>query len=142
MLSKPEHGWTVFSLSENNYSLSYLSNIPLEWVERAIFGLQTQLPFEVYGYYEPGRMVCTVSLSECCIYFEDDQHKKEESSFEIIPIQMLDFCKILYKDISAYIDDWSKWNSSYKMTKEDIQTRLDRLQKLIRIKQNDSRSHK
>ena len=29
MLSKPEHGWTDFSLGESCYCLSYLSNIPL-----------------------------------------------------------------------------------------------------------------
>ena len=43
---------------------------------------------------------------------------------------------MLYEDISAHIEDWSKWNSSYNLTKEDIQSRLDRLQMLIRIKEN------
>ena len=57
MLSKPQHGWTYFSLSESSYSLSYLSNIPLEWLERAIVGLETLLPFEVYGYCEPGNRI-------------------------------------------------------------------------------------
>ena len=136
MLSKPQHGWTVFSLGGSSYSLSYLSNIPLEWLERAIFGLETLLAFEVYGYCEPGRMTCTVDFSECRIVFEDDKQHTKDSSFEIIPIQMLDFCKILHEDISAHIEDWSQWNSSYSLTKEKLQSRLDRLQKLIRIKEN------
>ena len=136
MLSKPQHGWTVFSLGEGSYSLSYLSNIPLEWLERAIVGLETLLPFEVYGYCEPGRMLCTVNLSECRIIFEDDKLHKKGSSFEIFPVHMLDFCKTLHEDISEHIDDWSKWNASYNLTKDDIQSRLDRLQKLICIKEN------
>lgn len=136
MLSKPQYGWTVFSLGESSYSLSYLSNIPLEWLERAIFGLETLLPFDVYGYCEPGRVICTVDFSECRIVFEDDKHHKIDTSFETVPIHMLDFCKTLHEDISRYIDDWSKWNSSDNFTKDDIQSRLDRLQKLICIKEN------
>ena len=136
MLSKPQHGWTVFSLGESSYSLSYLSNIPMEWLERAIFGLETMLPFEVYGYCEPGKMVCTVDFLDCRIVFEDDKHRKIDSTFEIVPIQMLDFCKMVYDDISAHIEDWSKWNASHDLSKEEIQSRLDRLQKLIRIKEN------
>lgn len=136
MLSKPQHGWTVFSLSESSYSLSYLSNIPLEWLEKAIFGLETLLPFEVYGYCEPGRIVCTVDFGECRIYFEDDEHIIDDSSYENVSIRMLDFCKALHKDILDYIDDWSRWNSSYNLTKEDIQSRLDRLQRLICTKEN------
>ena len=136
MLSKPQHGWTVFSLGKSNYSLSYLSNIPIEWLERAIFGLETLLPFEVYGYCEPGKMVCTVDFWECRIVFEDDKHHKKDSYFEIATVHMLDFCKTLHEDISAHIEDWAKWNASYNLTKEEIQSRLDRLQMLIRIKEN------
>ena len=136
MLSRPQHRWTTFSLGESNYSLSYLSNIPLEWLERAIFGLETLLPFEVYGYCEPGKMVCTVAISKCCITFMNGTYLKEDSDFETISMSMLDFCKILHEDISAHMDDWSKWDSSYNFTKEDIQSRLDRLQTLIRIKEN------
>ena len=131
MISKPQYGWTDFSLGESCYSLSYLSNIPLEWLERAIFGLETLLPFDVCGYCEPGRVICTVAFLECRIGFE-----KDDSSLEIIPINMLDFCKKLHKDISDHIEDWQRWNSSYNLTKEDIQSRLDRLQKLIRIREN------
>ncbi len=136
MLRKPQHGWTVFSLGESSYSLSYLSNIPLEWLERAIFGLETLLPFEVYGYCEPGRMMCTVDFSECGIYYENDKHQKDDSSFKSVPINMLDFCKKLHEDISDHIEEWQEWSSSYNATKEDIQSRLDRLQKLIRVKDN------
>ena len=136
MLSKPEHGWTDFSLGESCYSLSYLSNIPLEWLERAIVGLETLLPFDVYGYCEPGRMVCTVDFLECRITFEDERPSKRDSSFETVPVHMLDFCKSLHEDISGHIDDWTKWNSSYNLTKEEIQSRLDRLQKLICMKEN------
>lgn len=136
MLSKPQYGWADFSLGRSIYSISYLTNVPLDWLDRAIFGMETLLPFEVCGYCEPGRMVCTVDFSECRIIFEDDKHQKDGSSFEIVPINMLVFCKMLHEEFSAYIDDWAKWNASYKLTKEDIQSRLDRLQRLIHLKEN------
>ena len=136
MLSKPKHGWTDFSLGESRYSLSYLSNIPFEWLERAIFGLETFLPFEVYGYCEPGRMVCTVDFSECRIFFENDKHQKDDCSCRMIPMNMLDFCQKLHKDISNHIGDWQEWSSSHHVAKEDLQSRLDRLQKLICVKAN------
>ena len=134
MLSKPQHGWTEFSLGAICYSISYLTNVPLDWLERAIFGLETLLPFEVYGYCEPGRMVCAVDFSECRIIFENDERNKQNSSCEVVPINMLDFCKKLHKDITDHMDDWHKWNPSYSLTKEELQSRLDRLKKLIHVK--------
>lgn len=136
MLSKPQHGWTDFSLGERCYSIGYLSNVPLDWLDRAIFGLETLLPFEIYGHCEPGRVVCTVDFSECRIIFEDDKPHKGNSSLEIVPVSMLDFCQMLHEDIFNHIDDWQKWSAAYHITKEDIRSRLDRLQKLIRIKEN------
>ena len=136
MLSKPKHGWTVFSLGNSCYSLSYLSNLPFDWLDRAIFGLETLLSFEVYGYCEPGRMVCTVDFGECHIFFENDKHQKDESSCEAVAVNMLEFCQKLYDDVANHIDDWQAWASSYYVTKADIQSRLDRLQKLIQVKEN------
>ena len=134
MLSKPQHGWTVFSLGESSCSLSYLSNIPLEWLDRAIFGLETLSPFDVYGECEPGKMVCTVEYSECRIRFENDKHIKNDCSGEVVSICMLDFCEMLLKDIADNIDDWLKWNPSFCLTREDLISRIDRLQRLIEVK--------
>ena len=136
MLSKPIHGWTEFSLGKHCYSLSYLSNLPFDWLDRAIFGLNTLFPFEVYGCCEPGKMVCSVDLLECRIFYENDKHQKDDSSYESVAVNMLDFCKKLYEDISDHIDDWQEWSASYNVTKDDLLSRLDRLQKLIQIKSN------
>ena len=136
MLSRPQHGWTDFSLGKSCYSLSYLSNIPFVWLDRAIFGLETLLPFEVYGYCEPGKMVCKVDFTDCHVYFENDKHLKENSSCEVVPVSMLDFCKKLHQDISESIDDWQIWNHSFHLPKEDLISRLERLQKLIDVKAN------
>lgn len=40
MLTKPEWGWTDFSLEGTSaYGLSYLDDIPVEWLDQAIHGL-------------------------------------------------------------------------------------------------------
>ena len=131
MLNKPEHGWSDFSLSTKRYSLSYLSNIPLDWLDRAIFGLEALLPFEVLGHCEPGSMVCTVNLSGCRIDFEIVRSNRVIRACEEVPVTMLDFCRMLHKDLSADLETWANWNSSSPMEKGDLQARLDRLEKLI-----------
>ncbi len=136
MLSKPRHGWTEFSLGESRYSISYLSNVPLDWLDRAIFGLETLSPFTVSGYCEPGRVICTVEIPRCRITFEDGGHCRGEGSLETVAVTMLDFCKMLHRDFSSCVDAWSQWNASYNFKKEDIQSRLDRLQTLIGIREN------
>ena len=130
MLTKPLHGWTDFSLGTEIYYLSHITNIPLEWLDRAIFGLETLLPFEVRGDCEPGQMVCTVAFSHCHIRFRNDRTCEES-----VPVTMLEFCKQLHRDISANLDAWTTWGT-HGVTKEDLQRRLDRLQKLMEIKEN------
>ena len=55
MLDKPEHGWVDFTLpGGDSYSMSYLTWIADEWLDKAIQVLCTRTPFEVEGYMEPG----------------------------------------------------------------------------------------
>ena len=82
MLTKPYYGWTDFSLEGTSvYGLSYLDDIAFEWLDQAIHGLETMLPFCVKGFLEPGRMLCTVSFWNCHIVIEDDEREplKKES---------------------------------------------------------------
>ena len=74
MLSKPDCGWTTFQLGSENtaYCLGYLTDVAMEWLDRAIHGLETEDVFSVHGFCEPGRMVCTVSFWNCYVIFEGD----------------------------------------------------------------------
>ena len=50
MLTKPYYGWTDFSLEGTSvYGLSYLDDIAFEWLDQAIHGLETMLPFLCQG---------------------------------------------------------------------------------------------
>lgn len=147
MLSKPHHGWTEFSIGNQEYRLSYLTDIPTDWLSQAILGMETLTPFAVHGVCEPGRLLCLVSYWNCHTIFEDEYRKeltKEEAEWDIVHLSMLDFCKNLYKDIRDNLDDWStQWfflvdedteeerQQAYDNYKNKIQLKLDRLHELI-----------
>ena len=136
MLSKPEHGWSDFSLGTKRYSLSYLSNVPLDWLDRAIVGLEELSPFEVLGHCEPGSLVCTVNLSECRIDFEMVRSNRVIRATETLPVSILEFCRMLHRDLSADLDAWASWNPSFHTEMTDLQAKLDRLARLIQEKEN------
>lgn len=53
MLTKPHAGWSDFQLNGTSlYGLSYLDDIAFEWLEQAIHGLETMLPFCVKGFMD------------------------------------------------------------------------------------------
>jgi len=138
MLSKPKSGWTTFSLVNNEYDLSYLTDVALEWIEQAIHGLETLHPFTVHGFLEPGRMICVVSYWNIHIFVEDDENvplNKEDNHYETIHMTMIDFCEILYNDIKENIVEWIDWfcDDRYDLKKREIEInkKLDKLHKLI-----------
>lgn len=99
MLSKPEFGWTNFSLGNIKVSISNIfTPLPQGWIEEAIRGLQHNQPFVVYGWCEPEYIFCTVTENFCYVV--------HENTFEFVNLTMKDFCKILYSDISQSISEW------------------------------------
>ena len=138
MLSKPDAGWSYFKLKEKTYALSYLTALPFEWLNQAIHGLETMLPFAVHGFSEPGRMLCMVSYWNCYIVFSDDEVyevEAEDIRTEYINKNMMEFCEDLHRDISENIDEWCKWFTDYEAETEeeeqafyaDIKSQLEEL---------------
>lgn len=115
MLGKPHAGWSDFQIDdEHTYSLSYLNDVALEWLDQAIHGLTTLEPFAVHGFCEPDRMVCTVSYWNCYVVFESDGMFNPNSYNHMyeVGLNMIDFCKTLYSDVQNNIDDWVHWDDS------------------------------
>lgn len=127
--------FTTWRWAKNTFAVTFIVSADNAYNCLEMGGLEASLPFEVYGHCEPGKMVCTVDLSQCRIHYESGTRRKDPDSLEIVPISMLDFCKALHKDISEHRDAWAKWNASYGLTGEGLQAQLDRLQKLIRSKE-------
>lgn len=145
MLSSPLHGWTDFQLlGTSKYSLSYLDDIPFEWLDQAIHGLESMLPFTVEGFLEPERFLCTVSYWNCYVLIEDDERdpmSEERVSAmrpEVSHTSMLEFCKLLYADISSCRKKWYKFcyhEISDKEMAKLLDKKLKRLKKLIKQKE-------
>lgn len=128
MLSRPLNGWTDFSLGQEVYGLSYLTNVPIEWVNQAIHGLETLEPFAVHGVMEPDRMICLVSYWNCHIIVEDEEREileATDTTHEIVHVNMLDFCKMLYNDIWAHVDAWSAWDWDDKVDTKNVKKQLE-----------------
>lgn len=144
MLSKPLHGLTDFQLEgAGKATLSYMTDIPFEWLDQAIHGLETRMPFCVRAYLEPGRLLCLVSYWNCYVLCEDEEpHPSEEKeiSGDSSPVSMLQFCKDLYNDISENIDDWvsfSVYSGEVPVgKKEELNRKLARLKELISEEEN------
>ena len=139
MLSKPIHGWSDFQLEGTFvYQLSYLDAIAFKWVDQAIHGLETMLPFCVKGFMEPDRFLCVVSYWNCHIINEDDHRyplEEGDVAYEISHTSMLQFCQYLYEDISENIDEWASF-VDYRKTdtnakKEELKRKLVYLKELI-----------
>lgn len=140
MLTKPEHGWTNFQLTDDAlmFCLSYLTDIPMDWLDQAIRGLETITVFSVHGVCEPGRMICTVSYWNCYLIFEEERREGTPYDTEHFHIGMLDFCRKLYDDITINLEAWVHWNDPfykddtyYDTRRAELQKRLDTLAKLI-----------
>lgn len=110
MLTKPKYGWTNFQLDGTSlYGLSYLDDIAFEWLDQAIHGLETMMPFCVKGFMEPNRFLCTVSYWNCHIICEDDERlplDENDIKKEYSHTNMLQFCEYLYNDIKSSFDEW------------------------------------
>lgn len=143
MLTKPVHGWSDFQLDgTSTYGLSYLDDIAFEWVDQAIHGLETMLPFCVKGFLEPDRFLCTVSYWNCHIVCEDDERNpldKEDVINEISHTSMLQFCQYLNHDINQNIDEWISFTDyediDVAKRREILTQKLRYLNKLISEKE-------
>lgn len=137
MLTKPKYGWTNFKLKgTKKYSLSYLDDIPFEWLRSAIAGLKTYSPFCVHGEMEPGIMTCTICYDYCCISTDEEANMDTEAvEAELSNVGAVDFCKMLCKDIEKYIDHWAYFFCSCReddeSRKEELRELLDTLEELI-----------
>ena len=102
-------------------SLSYMTDIPYQWLVQAIFGLKKDTNIVVSGMTEPGRELFTFTETSYHIIYEcedDFPASEDHSSYCVIPMGKLDFCKELYHDIFSELDDWALWYSYISKTED------------------------
>ncbi len=143
ILSKPRAGWTTFRLGDSEYELSYLQDIPCLWLDAAIYGNRTGMPYVVLGDCEQGFMYCVVIGYNIHIFYED----RYQTSYIIDK----DFAEIIMEDISRDLDAWAEWTCSCGRGREDdipqikkqLQSKMDTYRSISeeRIRQYEEQIH-
>ena len=114
MLSQPDCGWTDFQLEgTKRYSLSYLTDFPMEWLTQAIYGLKNWRPFCVTGFMEPDTLLCVVCDQHCHILYEYDHDRllpETDIPHDYARAGMEKFCQMLQDDIARNLDDWTAFD--------------------------------
>lgn len=156
MLGKPDAGWSRFEMGDVFCHLSYMTDVAGDWLEQAIYGLETMRPFAVHGTLEPGRMVCAVSYWNCHIIVESDgivDRTRDDAEYETYNMSMLEFCRALHRDVTEDLEDWVRWihylgddeeieRKIHAERREELQQLLDRLAELIREREESFGPHR
>jgi len=115
MLSRPDAGWTEFSLNgERLSSFSYTTpDFPWSWLQAAIKGLEKSAPIELTGDGETDSMNLTVCQDHCYFYTEQERlcsWRAGKLSWEVrsFSVSQVEFCRRLYQDISASVMEWEQ----------------------------------
>ena len=155
MFSNLEYGWVRVDIGELRVLLSYMTYLPRNWIDQAIFGLENKLPIVVHGDQEPGRCLFTFTDKSCFAFFEDSFDRSmedHENEYYILPMGKMEFCQKLHKGISENLDEWTLWLSGKYLSKGQkypykdpnfIQDKNELIEKLHRldelIKTNDKK---
>lgn len=126
LLSVPKAGWVNLQFTKEEHELSWLTSVPLQWLDAAIYGMKTGDPFTVWGDQESeGIVYCSVTDSG--IYVVEENNYK---NIEYVKLYPEEFCRLLYKDISENIDAWvNEWliADTPEESRRMIQEKLDEL---------------
>lgn len=123
VLSKPKAGWTTFKIGDTEFKLSYLLDLPNDWLDTILFAYECELPFVLKGECEPGFMYCNVNELYVHIYYEE-HHK---ASYEVYES---DIINALINDFTKYIDEWADWGY-IRYNEEELKEEKKRLQEKI-----------
>lgn len=128
MLSKPENGWTVFSLGDFQAEVSYLVDIPFDWLISCKNALKHNIPLSFFLELE----------GETCLVtsYGYDTHiiiNRRDGGYQLKTVHNVNFMDVsdmLLKDIRLYFDDWVTWYD-FEQTEADFARRRAALKALI-----------
>ncbi len=128
MLSKPENGWTVFSLGDFQAEVSYLVDIPFDWLISCKNALKHNIPLSFFLELE----------GETCLLtsYGYDTHiiiNRRDGGYQLKTVRNVNFMDVsdmLLKDIRLYFDDWVTWYD-FEQTEADFARRRAALKALI-----------
>ena len=128
MLSKPENGWTVFSLGDFRAEVSYLVDIPFDWLISCKNALKHNIPLSFFLELEGETCLVTSYGSDTHIIINrrDDGYQLKT----VHNVNFMDVSNMLLQDIRLYVDDWVTWYD-FEQTEADFARRRAALKALI-----------
>ena len=127
MLSKPDIGWTVFSLGGFQAEISYLTDIPFEWLISCKTELEHNIPASFFLELE-GESCIVTAYGHTHIICEN--HDCEHTLITVRDVDFAELTRMLLHDIRLYFDDWVRWYA-FEEKESDFARRAPALKELI-----------
>ena len=128
MLSKPDNGWSVFSLGDFQADVSYLVDIPFDWLISCKNALKYNIPASFFLELEGESCIVTSYGHDTHMIFS--HHDGAYTLKTVRDVDFMDLSEMLLEDIRLYFDDWVTWYS-FEQKESDFARRRAALKALI-----------
>lgn len=106
MFSKPNGGWVDINIGDYTLNGSYLTDIPMDFLDSLIASLKSNLPVSVFIDEEGVENIICAYFNEVFIIVKNAdivEYKKIDMDFNL-------FRKNIINDIEKYLNEWINWN--------------------------------
>ena len=128
MLSKPDIGWSVFSLGDFRAEVSYLVDIPFDWLISCKNAMKYNIPLSFFLELEGESCIVTSYGYDTHIIFHN--HDDEYKLINVRDVDFMDVTGMLLEDIKMYFEDWVTWYD-FEQKESDFARRRAALKALI-----------
>ena len=127
MLSKPNAGWVDINIGGYILSASYLTDIPMDFLNSVISSLKNNLPVSIFVDEEGRENIICAFYDEVFIIVKEEnddliEYKKIDMDFNL-------FRKSIIDDIEMNFNEWINWNMErdvevLKAREDELRTKL------------------
>lgn len=102
MLSKPQAGWSELTLGDYKAPVSFLTDIPFDWLRGCISGLKHVIPA---AFFIDGEGVTYYIVSDYCVTYII----KSGTVLTQVRVSLDRFAEMLVHDIRENLEEWIWW---------------------------------
>ena len=125
MFSKPKGGWVDINIGGYTLNGSYLTDIPMNFLDSLISSLKSNLPVSIFIDEEGVENIICAYFNEVFIIVKNGdeiEYKKIDMDFNL-------FRKDIIDDIEKYLNEWINWNmiddvAELKNRENELSTKL------------------
>lgn len=125
MFSKPKGGWVDINIGDYTLNGSYITDIPMNFLDSLISSLKSNLPVSVFIDEEGVENIICAYFNEVFIIVKNGdvvEYKKIDMDFNL-------FRKDIINGIEKYLNEWINWNmiddvEALKNRENELNTKL------------------